>query len=655
MFRFRFTEKIFLTLFFSLTLGSVRTFATELPNKSTNDAAKKTSNQAYVKEFDLDDFDFWADQCRLFAEEESYEEIIKTCEKAISLKPRKENADLWFARSYALFKLGDYLNAITSYNRVLEVSPKSSISMAYQCAALFQLNRYDDAIDSCESALQVNGIWGKKSPAIAWYYRGLSLQATNRLEIALESFIRAVTIDPNDDVAKAGLCGLEVDLHPFFYEFSEYDIARRLNTIQQTIGGDPNKTINLFDILQADIPDDKKFNYVICSLETATILYERALASEPKNATLWMQQGLLLEQLGKYQQALTSYDQAVNLLPDYAIALAHKCAVLVQLNDYESALEFCEMALESNNNWGRQGETIGSAYGWTQKSAALIGLGKYEDALAAAERAIAIAPEYSVAWNNKAVSQWHLNKLNEKSEYQQNFNPNISIEKAISLYEQTLEKYQDDFNIQGEAFELEYYTTPIFFHRSQIIALFNQARILASNNNLSKAIESYQKALDLDRAQQNSWGFSLIDEDLAANIRINQATASILEHQASSCAANSQNLSQAISYAKEATVIKPDLFTTWYTLGLAQLHACSFEAAEGNFKEALSKSPNNIHAMTALGIILARTNQRQEAIKTFERVLNIDPDYLLASHCREYLVIVSRPSSADNICTRWMI
>ena len=59
--------------------------------------------------------------------------------------------------------------------------------------------------------------------------------------------------------------------------------------------------------------------------------------------------------------------------------------------------------------------------------------------------------------------------------------------------------------------------------------------------------------------------------------------------------------------------------------------------------------------MTALGIILARTNQRQEAIKTFERVLNIDPDYLLASHCREYLVIVSRPSSADNICTRWMI
>lgn len=607
--------------------------------------------QTYSKEFDYEDFDFWAEQCRLLNQEEDHEKTLATCEQAISLKPGKDNTDLWEARSHALFNLRNYLEAIASYNRVLEVSPKSSISMAYQCAALFQLNRYDDAIDICEEALQVNGIWGKESPAIAWYYRGLSLKAVNRLETALESLIRAVTVDPNNEVALAGLCALESDLHLFQNEFpkgsdNRNDIDRRLNEIQQLANDSSGNSIGIFELFQNNLSDKEKKNHLICSLEMATKLYERALAVEPNNETLWLEQGLILEQLGKYEKALISYEKTNSLLPNYSLALGHKCAVLVQLEKYDPALEACELALQGDNNWGRKGENIGVAYGWTQKSAALIGLGQYEDALAAAERAIAIAPDYSVAWNNKAVSQWHLKKLQEALN---------SIQVAIHKSQNILSQYQDDIRIPGEAFELEYNEAPIFFHRSRIIALFNQGRILTSNSDFDEASKAYQQALTIHEDQEKSWGFSIIGDRLTANIHTNQATAYILKHSGGGCVGSISDLNNAITHAKEVLSIYPDMFTSWYTLGLAELYSCNFASAEMTFKEAIQRSPENIYAMTGLGIALARTNQKQQAIETFEKVLNLDSRHLLAQHCREYLVLITQPPSKENICTRWFI
>ncbi|NEQ30981.1 MAG: tetratricopeptide repeat protein [Leptolyngbya sp. SIO4C5] len=560
-------------------------------------------------EFEYEEFDFWAEQCRLLSEETDYTKTLETCEQAIALEPDEDNIDLWAARSYALFQLGEYLEAIASYGRILQVAPRDSISLAYQCAAFYQLNRYDEAVDTCESALQINGSWGDRSPAMAWYYRGLALQSLGRLETALDSFERALAVEPEDVMAKAGLCVLATELYPYADE----------------------------------VPQVER-----CSLNLAVDTYEQALAVNPDDAALWVEQGLALEQLGDYERALTSYERAIALLPDYSLALAHQCAVLTELSEYEAAAAACEAALQGNNNWGRAGEAAGSAYGWAQQGAALIGLGDYEAALAAAERAIAIKPDYPAGWNNQAVSLWHLDDAAAGL---------AKIEQALTLYDELLSLYQDDRNIPGEAFERDYAELPVFFHRGRILALFNHGRILTSLNDFDGAIAAYLSAIRLHAEQHRTWGFPLLDQPLLANLYANHATAHILSSQImeNSCAQRSGQLENAISSASNAANLHPDAFANQYTLGLVQLYSCNYWSAREAFEAALTLEPENVYAVTGLGIALTGLQARQSAVETFEQALNLNPDYTLAQSCRDYLLLASAETAGGfGECTQWL-
>lgn len=594
--------------------------------------------------FDYEDFDFWADQCLLLSQEDDYEKTIEVCEKAISLKEKRDNVDLWISRSDALFHKGDYREAIASFNRVLRVLPNHSMAMTYKCASLFQLNVYEDAIDSCENALEANANWAKESPAKAWYYRGLALQSIGRSETALNSFLRAIIIDPENILAKAGLCSLETDLRIY------YSPSLRNNIIQ--ILGVENFE-NLFREFQSS--QKNRSNQVICSLDLATEIYEKAIAQNPNNATLWMEQGSILEQLGRFEQALTSYEQATIKLPNYSIALAHQCAMLIQVKQYEKALESCDAAIQGNNNWGKWRDDIGSAYGWTQTSAAFIGLGQYEDALAAAERAIAIVPEYPAAWNNKAVSHWYLNELNQGKN---------SIDRALQEHQKAQINYQDQPNIPNEIFQLNQYESPIFFYRSQIIALHNQGRIAMSQGELIAAINAYSKALQTYDIQREEWGFPIVNDPFLANIHTNLLTAYISKNISKQCG-SIIDIGKMLSSAKIIKDIYPDRPTSWYSLGLVQLYSCNYQAAQNAFTEAIRLNPEDIYSLTGLGIVIARMpNQNiNKAIELFEHASNIDPMYSLPKACREILLARSglpvetestNTDSNGNQCDFWL-
>ena len=153
-----------------------------------------------------------------------------------------------------------------------------------------------------------------------------------------------------------------------------------------------------------------------CTAQDAATFYEQAIANDTSNIDLWIQQGLALEQLGitevsAYERALTSYDRAVELNPENSMVFARRCDVLNQLENYEAALESCKQAFQGDNRWGDRG----LVHAWNQQSIALTGLGRYEEALASADRAIAIGANYAPAWNSRAISLWRLNPLDPKA------------------------------------------------------------------------------------------------------------------------------------------------------------------------------------------------------------------------------------------------
>ena len=569
-------------------------------------------------EFELDDFDFWAEQCLLLSQDTDYEKTLEACETAISLKRKRDNLELWSARSRALFELGQYVDAIGSYNRVLEVAPRESVALAYQCASYLQLSRLDDAIATCEQALAINGSWGTDSPALAWYYHGLALQTMGRLETALGSYGRALRIDPENVMARAGQCAVAAELG--------YS------------GGAGN-------------------SYQGCTLGESVVAYEQALAQQPDTETLWFQQGLALEQLGRYAQALTSYEQAITLVEDYSLALAHQCGVLNQLEDFETALAACDAALAGNGKWDR----LGPGYAWSQRSAAQVGAGDYEGALASADRAVALLPDYPGGWNNRAVSLWHLEQLHEAT---------VAITTAYSKEKDILE------TLETETFDRSYQESPILFHRRRVFTAFNQGSILLDLGAYTAAVEAYQRAESvLADWQPQLVGGRLVSDEFLARLWSNFA---IALH----ATGNHGLFWQAGDYAERATQFAPESYEIWYNSGLIQTAVGNYGYALDAFTqaneldseqsdlasawyklgtdalkgyqlpiawEALQRAamltPDNIDIAIKQGEVLAHAGCAQTALQYYEMLLNVAPDNtLVAERHSELMATLSGPS-----------
>lgn len=514
-------------------------------------------------EFEFEGYEFWVDQCRLLLNADEYEKVIEACERAIELKPKRDNFYPWSARSEALFFLGQYPEAIASFNRVLEVTPQDSVALAYQCASLFNLNEYLEALDTCEIALRIDGSWGDRSPAFAWYYRGLALEQLGRLETAIASYRRALIIDPDDIASKAGLCALAVQL-------GQFDL---------------------------------------CNLVEAVVAYERSLDGEPEDADLWLQQGFALEQRGEYERALVSYTRAVELTPDNSVALAHQCAIQINLTDYEAAVAACEQALKGDHNWGN----LGSFYGWVQLSGAQIGTGDYEAAIASVARAIDIEPKYPPAWNNRAVVLWHLGHYPEAQ---------VAIERAQLAYQIAELAY-------GETFERPYLESPILFYRSWVLTHFNQGRIFSAQQDFMAAAQAYQRAIDLDRVQSEALEVKLTPDLLLAKIYSNQSIAYLYGGDFRAAAEASANAVRLDNLS----------FAAWYNRGLVLYQSERYAEAWQAYRRAELLDPESIYAITGQGLALLDIGCVRAAFNTLDRALNIDPSYALASQTRDQLLV----------------
>lgn len=546
-------------------------------------------------EFDFKNFEFWANQCVQLSENQNATEAIKACERAIALQPNRANPKLWLARSQALLQSGQYAEALASFDQVLKSSPRSSFALFAQCTALIQLERYDDAIDQCDRALQLNGDWGKASPTLAWIHRGIALRRQGYLETALSSFDRAVFVQSDDAWAKAEQCLLSLELNQ----------SRGCNSTEQAVIG-----------------------------------FEQSLVKFPDNPLLWAEQGFALEQLGRYEQALTSYNQAVQLSQNRPSPLARRCGVLNQLEDYKSALESCNQAMQQN----RQPQKWQLAYLWTQQGQALLGLGKLEEAIAAADRAIALQPNYPPAFNIKALAYW------KQSNYAQ---ANQEIAQAIQGYKEVKKLFQ-------EQFYRDYPETQAIAHRGEIIARFNQGRIYSSQKRYFDAIDAYNTALSLycTRFAQKcpfpapinairvviaqSEKLSKSDRRLLASIYTNQSAVFL----------NIGKYSQAKAWADDSLVLEPNSFSAVYNQALSLSRMANdlkiskkpaeakeaYQAAVERYSKANELSPNNLYVLIGQADafeklydllkqedVAEKLKQLQRAIALYEQILRIDP------------------------------
>jgi tetratricopeptide (TPR) repeat protein len=280
--------------------------------------------------------------------------------------------------------------------------------------SLQALNRLEEALENYDRALILHPEYAE-----ALFNRGVALQKLQRLEEAVKSYDRAVAVRPNHAEA---LCNRGValqELGRFVDAIESYDRALvvRPDFVEALSNrGNALKAVKrLEDALESYgqalelRPDCVEVLYnrgnalkELKRLDDAVESYDRALSVYPHHAEALSNRGTALEELGRLEDALKSYDRAVAVRADFAEALSNRGNTLKALGRFEEALESYDRVLAA------QPEQVEALY---NRGVTLQELQRSADAVESYDRALAVRPHHPEALSNRGSALQELRRF----------------------------------------------------------------------------------------------------------------------------------------------------------------------------------------------------------------------------------------------------
>ena len=203
-----------------------------------------------------------------------------------------------------------------------------------------------------------------------------------------------------------------------------------------------------------------------------------------KEEASWNNDGAKLSKLGKFEEAIECYDKAIEINPNFFLALGNKGLALFNLKRYEEAMECFDKIIDIEPR---------DFQGYENKGRALLNLKKNEEAIRCFDKAIELKPTSWVLWDNKGRALFNLQKFEE----------------AIECFNKALEdnpRNVETWNIKGMALgNLDKYKEAVeSFDRAVEInpelggVWANKGITLAKLNKLEDAVECWDKVLEIN-------------------------------------------------------------------------------------------------------------------------------------------------------------
>jgi len=216
--------------------------------------------------------------------------------------------------------------------------------------------------------------------------------------------------------------------------------------------------------------------------DLALTTYNRALALRPNFADGFYNRGVILCYLKRHNEALASYDQAIVLRPGYIDALYNRGITLQELGRYDEAVTSYDEALALRPN----------VEALKARSNTLHILKRFVEAIAGYDLALTIRPDDAEACSNRGISLGELKRFDEALE---------SYNRALTLRPD----YVDAFYNRGAALKglkrlddaLASYDAAISYQPNFADAHNNRGSILRELERFDEAMESYERVLSI--------------------------------------------------------------------------------------------------------------------------------------------------------------
>ena len=330
---------------------------------------------------------------------------------------------------------------------------------------------------------------------------------------------------------------------------------------------------------------------------TAVSLLQQATELNPQSFQAWEKYGAVLQQLGRYTEAIEVNKQAMLIsgrnqnifdLEESVNSDLSNTANTVNLSQYltnqtivNSETEYYSQTIELFNqgvNKYQAGDCLAAIQLWTRaiqiksdyyeayvlRGAALRNLGRYEEAVADCTQAIEINPDGYHAYSNRGA---FLNELGRNEE-------------AISDYTKAIEISPDDYQVY-----------------------YNRGNALRNLGRYEDAIADFTQALQI---KPNYY-------QVYSNRGITQYELGRYE--------------EAITDFTQVIDIKPDYYQAYSNRGAALSKLGRYEEAITDFTQAINIKPDFYYAYFNRGNDLSDLGKNEEAITDFTQAINIKPDY----------------------------
>ena len=219
-------------------------------------------------------------------------------------------------------------------------------------------------------------------------------------------------------------------------------------------------------------------------LAEAVASYDQAIELKPDYINAYYNRGITLQELGKLAEAVASYDQAIQFKPDYAEAYYNRGITLQEMGQLAEAVSSYDQAIELKPNY---------AEAHNGRATTLQELGKLAEALVSYDQAIELKSDYAEAYSNRGNVLQEMEQLAE----------------AVASYDRAIQikpDYAEAHNDLGLAFfQMDQLDTAIScFERAltiqpdYFIADVNLGLVLGQTDQLDAAFSCYERALAIN-------------------------------------------------------------------------------------------------------------------------------------------------------------
>ncbi|MEG4282701.1 tetratricopeptide repeat protein [Microcoleus sp. A006_D1] len=322
-----------------------------------------------------------------------------------------------------------------------------------------------------------------------------------------------------------------------------------------------------------------------------------------------------------------------------ATDLHNRGITLYNLSKFEEALAAYDRAITLRPDYAEV---------WQEKAKTLYELKKYKESQSAYDKAIELKPEYLEAWTGRGYA---LDKLQQSKEAIASFDNALKIQPD---YPAAWEG-RGDALLDSQRYEeaIASYEKAVQFQPNLYLAWYNRGQAHQNLKQYDRAVESYQKAVEIKFDNSDAWyNLGNVFLELNKNQEAFEAYEKAVRFQPNFyqgwyskgiALLKMRRHEEAVQAYEKAVKLKPDYYQAWYNLGWSYHELRKYEQAIECYSKALDLNPKESQGWYNRGNAQYNLKRYEDAIASYNEAVYVKPDYSEAWYSRgNALVAVKR-------------